>query len=200
MAGCCFLAKLDGVAAPPHPKCIGRIHLYSDMWRHFDNGLYLFMQKYIYRPVLGDYTGLLPRLLSSAVCFSFVYVWHGTLDFVLIWSILNFTGITLEGIARAVGRSQRWQDLEQRWLSPQMSRRLHALLAAPLLLMSCLSNFYFFCGAQVGHIFVKRVVVQAWPIGCPSILFFLYCCSQMAIEVKNYETKQAMVEERERTQ
>ena len=45
----CFLAKLDGVAAPPHPKCIGRIHLYSDMWRHFDNGLYLFMQKYIYR-------------------------------------------------------------------------------------------------------------------------------------------------------
>ena len=30
-----------------------------------------------------------------------------------------------------------------------MSRRLHALLAAPLLLMSCLSNFYFFCGAQV---------------------------------------------------
>ena len=45
----CFLAKMDGVDAPPHPKCIGRIHLYSDMWRHFDNGLYLFMQKYIYR-------------------------------------------------------------------------------------------------------------------------------------------------------
>ena len=30
-----------------------------------------------YRPVLGDHAGLLPRLLSSAVCFSFVYVWHG---------------------------------------------------------------------------------------------------------------------------
>ena len=45
----CFVAKLDGVDAPPHPKCVGRIHLYSDMWRHFDNGLYLFMQKYIYR-------------------------------------------------------------------------------------------------------------------------------------------------------
>ena len=34
----------------------------------------------------------------------------GTLDFVLIWSLLNFTGITLEGIARAVGRSQRWES------------------------------------------------------------------------------------------
>ena len=45
----CFVAKLDGLDVPPHPKCIGRIHLYSDMWRHFDNGLYLFMQKYIYR-------------------------------------------------------------------------------------------------------------------------------------------------------
>ena len=30
-----------------------------------------------------------------------MYVWHGTLDFVLIWSILNFLGITLEGLARA---------------------------------------------------------------------------------------------------
>ena len=26
------------------PQCIGRIHLYSDMWRYFDHGLYLFMQ------------------------------------------------------------------------------------------------------------------------------------------------------------
>ena len=34
----------------------------------------------------------------------------GTLDFVLIWSLLNFTGITLGGIARAVGRSQRWES------------------------------------------------------------------------------------------
>ena len=29
------------------------------------------------RPVLGDHVGLLPRLLSSAVCFSFVYILHG---------------------------------------------------------------------------------------------------------------------------
>ena len=35
----------DAIPAPPHPKCIGRIHLYSDMWRYFDNGLYKFMHK-----------------------------------------------------------------------------------------------------------------------------------------------------------
>ena len=37
------LAALDRVEAPPPPKCIGRIHLYSQMWRDFDRGLYNFM-------------------------------------------------------------------------------------------------------------------------------------------------------------
>ena len=46
------LARLDGVEAPGHPACIGRIHLYSDMWRHFDSGLYEFMREYLYLPVL----------------------------------------------------------------------------------------------------------------------------------------------------
>ena len=35
----------DDIESPTLPKCIGRIHLYSDMWRYFDNGLYKFIQK-----------------------------------------------------------------------------------------------------------------------------------------------------------
>ena len=35
----------DGIDAPNSPKCIGRIHLYSDMWRYFDEGLYRFIHK-----------------------------------------------------------------------------------------------------------------------------------------------------------
>ena len=35
----------DGMEDLPTPKCISRIHLYSDMWRHFDTGLYKFMYK-----------------------------------------------------------------------------------------------------------------------------------------------------------
>ena len=61
-----------------------------------------------------------------------------------------------------------------------------------------LSNFYFFAGVQVskniayitstnkmhpnwqvGHTFVRRLVVESWPVGCPTVLFFLYCCSQV---------------------
>jgi hypothetical protein len=39
-------ANAEGVPAPHPPKCIGRIHLYSDMWRTFDQGLYNFLSRY----------------------------------------------------------------------------------------------------------------------------------------------------------
>ena len=39
------IARTDGMEAPGHPACIGRVHLYSDMWRYFDSGLYEFMRE-----------------------------------------------------------------------------------------------------------------------------------------------------------
>ena len=143
------VARTDGVEAPGHPACIGRVHLYSDMWRYFDAGLYEFMRDYIYLPIITSLpASLFFKLLGSAICFSFVYVWHGTMDFILRWSILNFLGITLEGMAKAVAATETYQRLEDK-ISERMMRRLHAVLASPLLLMSSLSNFYFFAGSQV---------------------------------------------------
>ncbi|XP_036149244.1 protein-cysteine N-palmitoyltransferase HHAT isoform X2 [Monomorium pharaonis] len=40
---CSSLCHLDNIDAPSQPKCIARIHLYSDMWKHFDRGLYKFL-------------------------------------------------------------------------------------------------------------------------------------------------------------
>lgn len=37
------IAQFEGIIVPKTPKCIGRIHLYSDMWKYFDRGLYLFL-------------------------------------------------------------------------------------------------------------------------------------------------------------
>lgn len=37
------LAQFDGMETPGLPKCIGRIHLYSEMWKYFDQGLYEFL-------------------------------------------------------------------------------------------------------------------------------------------------------------
>jgi protein-cysteine N-palmitoyltransferase HHAT len=39
------LAGAEGVEMPQPPKCISRIHLYSDMWRVFDPGLYKFLNR-----------------------------------------------------------------------------------------------------------------------------------------------------------
>lgn len=40
------LCAIDNVRAPPQPKCVARIHLYSDMWKYFDQGLYKFLIRY----------------------------------------------------------------------------------------------------------------------------------------------------------
>lgn len=192
------IARTDGMEAPGHPACIGRVHLYSDMWRYFDSGLYEFMREYIYLPIITNLpSSLIYKLFGSAVCFSFVFVWHGTLEFILIWSLLNFLGISLEGTARAVATTQGYKRIEDK-LSPPMVRRLHAVLASPLLVMSSLSNFYFFAGTPVGHIFVRRVLLESWPVGMPTLLAFFYCCCQTSIEVKNYKIKWEMLFGRDR--
>merc|ERR1719204_1164182 len=147
------------------------------------------MREYIYLPIITILpSSLMYKLFGSSICFSFVYLWHGTLDFILIWSLLNFLGITLEGIARALGTNERYRELEDK-LSSTTIRRLHALLSSPLLVMSSLSNFYFFAGTQVGHIFVKRILFESWPVGMPTLLAFFYCSCQTSIEVKNYKIK-----------
>lgn len=39
------LAEFENVKVPKTPRCIGRVHLYSNMWRYFDPGLYTFLTK-----------------------------------------------------------------------------------------------------------------------------------------------------------
>lgn len=39
------LSKFEGINTPETPKCIGRIHAYSDMWKYFDRGLYTFLTR-----------------------------------------------------------------------------------------------------------------------------------------------------------
>ena len=108
-----------------------------------------FISRYIYLPIITNLpSSLIYKLLGSAVCFSFVFVWHGTLEFILIWSLLNFLGITLEGTARAVSTTASYKRIEDK-LPASMVRRLHALLASPLLVMSCISNLYFLAGTEV---------------------------------------------------
>ena len=106
------LAQAEQINAPRHPKCIGRIHLYSDMWRYFDQGLYCFLRKYVYFPVIGESNSLVRKLLGSLACFVFIYAWHRVYQFVLVWSALNYLGVTLEALGRAVGSSSMYLRYE----------------------------------------------------------------------------------------
>ena len=68
--------------------------------------------------LLGD--NFFVRLFASICTFSFIYVWHGTQKSVLIWSILNFLGITLEATAKGVGKSTTYQRIEVRAPFPDL--------------------------------------------------------------------------------
>ncbi|XP_033209554.1 protein-cysteine N-palmitoyltransferase HHAT [Belonocnema kinseyi] len=181
-----LVTKLDDIEAPPHPKCIARIHLYSDMWKHFDRGLYKFLLRYIYIPTSGSKSGA-RKLFSSFLCFSFVFLWHGMELFIFIWSFLNFFGLAVEYFASAIGKSRKYLSITEKYLSGRNIRRLNCIFASPLLAMSAISNFYFFAGADVGHIYIRRVLfLDSW-FTIFLLLFCLYCCCQVSLEMKQFE-------------
>lgn len=103
--------------------------------------------RYIYIPTLCNKTTL-NKLYSSLLCFIFVYIWHGTQNCVLIWSVLNFLGVTIEMLFK-----KRFSNVK---LQPQLKRTIGCVLASPLLAMSAISNFYFFAGTDIGYIFLIR--------------------------------------------
>ncbi|KAI5635617.1 MBOAT, membrane-bound o-acyltransferase family domain-containing protein [Phthorimaea operculella] len=89
-------ARLDNIEPPPTPRCIARIHVYSEMWKYFDVGLYRFLAKYIYRPGFQEISNeydlpkLAIKMMASFATFAFVFMWHGAIKSILVWSILNY--------------------------------------------------------------------------------------------------------------
>nr|SVE94255.1 EOG090X06SF [Simocephalus serrulatus] len=174
------LARLDHVDAPPPPKCVGRIHLYSQMWRDFDRGLYNFMVNYIYVPCKRTSDLVWSKLAGTALCFGFVCIWHGASVSVLVWCVANYLGICLETTAKYlstrppfVGWKTNWSD--SNWL------RFQAAIASPLLLMSALSNFCFFTDANVGYVLARKAVYEGGILRLSCILFAMYCCCHVSM-------------------
>jgi len=141
--------------------------------------------------MIGPNKGLKGSLLASTMCFSFVYLWHGLMPHVMLWSFLNYVGIVCETVSKAIWQTATYQRIEKSVMGPRGQRRFHALISAPLFLMSIISNFYFLMGKDIGYIFLVKGFTS-WPIGTPTILFFMYCGAQTSIEVKNWEIRREM--------
>ncbi len=72
--------------------------------------------RYIYEPIFRFNNNFAIRIGSSIVCFSFVYVWHGTHTSVLIWSVLNNLGIIAETFGKEISKTKMYSKLEVSYL------------------------------------------------------------------------------------
>ncbi|XP_026667582.1 protein-cysteine N-palmitoyltransferase Rasp isoform X2 [Ceratina calcarata] len=179
------LCAIDCVKAPPQPKCVARIHLYSDMWKYFDQGLYKFLVRYIYVPLLKSNFN---KLIASFLCFTFVFIWHGMQTNIFIWAFMNFIGLNVESSIKSAERSKSYLNVHKRYMSKTNIRRLNCILTSPLLAVSVISNFYFFAGEEIGHIYIYEILHDTWYTTF-ILLFFLYCCCQVSIDIKSWELK-----------
>ncbi|KAM4599620.1 protein-cysteine N-palmitoyltransferase HHAT [Fundulus diaphanus] len=177
-----MLATLDGLVPPKLPRCVSIMYSFTGMWRHFDEGLYRWLIRYIYVPLGGSRHGPLYKVLSTGVAFGFVCFWHGGLDYLRYWALMNWAGVLVENCIVSLLASSCLRSLVEQNFSLAMQRRCIAFLCAFSTAMLILSNLVFLGGIHVGRIFWKRVFVQGWSTIAPPMLAFLYCFAQVGLE------------------
>lgn len=137
--------RYDGVDMPQKPICIGRVHLYSVMWKFFDRGLYEFLFRYIYTQLCTKTSSGARKIMASSITFVFIYIWHGLYTFIMIWSTLNWICIVMEGfVKKFFGHS----------------KQLAAFIGTHVFVLSVLSNFFFFAREEVGYIYLQRTYYE----------------------------------------
>ncbi|XP_068424852.1 protein-cysteine N-palmitoyltransferase HHAT isoform X2 [Clinocottus analis] len=177
-----MLATLDKLVPPKLPRCVSIMYSFTGMWRHFDEGLYRWLIRYIYVPLGGSRHGRLSKMLSTGLAFGFVCLWHGGHDYLRCWALMNWAGVLVENGLKPLVASAFIRPIVERNFSAAMERRCVALLSAFSTAMLILSNLVFLGGIHVGRIFWKRVFIQGWSTVAPPMLAFLYCFAQIGLE------------------
>lgn len=95
------------------------------------------------------------KLLASFLCFCFVCVWHGLEDYIVTWAVMNYIGISIETFYSML--YQKKLISISKVLGPTAMNVFKNIMAAPLLAVSAISNFYFFGGKDVGDIFLRKL-------------------------------------------
>jgi protein-cysteine N-palmitoyltransferase HHAT len=179
--------QFDNIDMPQTPRCICRVHRYSDMWKWFDHGLYEFLFKYIYTSMCHRRSSMMLKILSGFTTFLFIYIWHGFFDYILIWSIFNCVCIILEKFVYYVIESEKfWQSALSIVKSDNNVYRLQAFIGSHVLIPAILSNFFFFGGIEVGWEFVRRTYFTGFMsyLQISTCVYFLY---PVAEAIKRHE-------------
>ncbi|XP_063403798.1 protein-cysteine N-palmitoyltransferase HHAT-like isoform X2 [Mytilus trossulus] len=183
------VARICGIVPPEGPNYVGHIYKYSDMWKCFDRGMYNFIKRYIYVPLGGSKGNTLQRLVCSASCFIFVFIWHGTEYYIFIWTLLNFIGISLEVFGNWVNKHTAVFHFKTSM--PAVYRRIQCFVAAPIAIMSILSTFCFVGGSSIGNIYYQTIIVKGSMKSLLTNLFIMYCCVNSSMEIDKWlERKQ----------
>ncbi|ALC45064.1 rasp [Drosophila busckii] len=180
-------AEFDGIASPSKPRCIGRVHFYSDMWKYFDEGLYEFLFKHIYVEVCRKDSSVLLKLWGTTLTFIFVYFWHGCYTFVFIWSALNCICLIAEKFYKALIDMPAYQNWMHKHLGFGGTQRFNALLATQIFIPAAFSNVYFIGGLDIGN-FLMRCAYLSGVGNYLALSFCTYCffqCSEIVAESKN---------------
>ncbi|CAN7940176.1 unnamed protein product, partial [Ixodes hexagonus] len=182
------VARLERITLPPPPKCVNRIHLCSYLWRHFDRGLYLWIQRqvYIYQPVVAGQWTLKRRVVGAAASFAFVCSWHGMDRAVVVWCLLNFLGVSTELLAGFVRGRRPCRKLEERYLTGIWLRTARAVVTTPHFLFSIFSCLFFLSNIDVGLIFLRKVIL-GFPMPLVPLLCVMYCGCHVSMDAMDWD-------------
>lgn len=169
--------QFDNIEMPQTPRCICRVHRYSDMWKWFDHGLYEFLFKYIYTSMCHRRSSMMLKIFSGFTTFLFIYMWHGFFDYIFIWSIFNCVCIIFEKFVYHVIESEKfWKSALSIVKTDNNVYRLQAIIGSHVLIPAILSNFFFFGGIEVGWEFVRRTYFTGFMsyLQISTCVYFLY--------------------------
>ncbi|KAG8180457.1 hypothetical protein JTE90_024846 [Oedothorax gibbosus] len=179
------LSRLEGVKFPPPPKCFTTTHLASLLSRHFDRGLYLWLLKYLYLPLLKLGLG---RIFAQSVCFTFVAVWHGSDAAICTSSALNCFLVTSEAIAKHISTSKMGKKFKK--LPLDVRDRFHAALATPHFILLCISVTFFLSNYEIGVLVLNRMLLGFELVPLATLSCIMYCGCHVSINAKKFYGKE----------
>ncbi|CAG5126654.1 unnamed protein product, partial [Candidula unifasciata] len=153
------LSRLDGIAPVSAPRCLHFSYSGADLWKSFDEGIYIFMKRCIFIPLGGSRRGVLKQLLISGLCFMFMIFWHSASRRIVIWGVVNYFICALETAGYRLSKSDIGLRMKSH-LSPAMILRLKALLHYPVYMLLLITCYYFFFNEHVGWIAFSKITFQ----------------------------------------